>query len=363
MFSLTALLVIVSAVNQTTGTPLPRLAVLAKTPPAQTAPKTQTKYPEKITQLEQIYTLIKRRYVYPDTLYPEAAPEGQLVRTLNRDQLWEKGNWDEVRAFALKSIQNAKNSQAADAALEDMVAWLRDGHSTYLDAARVEQVQTRLGRSLVCLPAPSVQTFLQTSLQTSQTSILGSTRTLQTRLEGKVGIITLPDIIGFDRTFGMQAALEELRKRGAKAFVIDLRGNPGGQLVDMVGLAGLFQTGLLWKLHLRGMLIPFPIPAVGSAKFTEPLAMVVDNQVNSAAEGLSGGLQAVGRAKIFGETSAGNVEAVYPYCLSRGAIVFIASGQLSPWKGATWEGVGVIPDGQGGLPEAIKWAATQIKPS
>lgn len=357
MLSLTALLVIVSALNQTTGTP-PRVFPISTANPVikmvKTPAKLQTKYPEKITQLEQIYALVKRRYVYPDTLYPESAPEGQPLRTLNHDQLWEKGNWDEVRVFTLKTIQTAKTLQDADAALTDMVAWLRDGHSTYLDASRVKEVEIRFGRSLPCLPAPMAQTL------TAQT-VLGSTRTLESRLEGKVGIITLPDIIGFDRTFGVQAALEKLRKQGAKAFVLDLRGNPGGQLVDMMGLAGLFQTGLLWRLHLRGLIIPLPLPAVGNASYTEPLAMVVDHEVNSAAEGLSGGLQAVGRAKIFGETSAGNVEAVYPYCLSQGTIAFIASGQLSPWKGATWEGVGVVPDGQGGLPEAVQWAAAQVK--
>ena len=47
---------------------------------------------------------------------------------------------------------------------------------------------------------------------------------------------------------------------------------------------------------------------------------------------------------IVGATSAGNVEAVLPFCLRDGAQAWLATGVLAPLRGATWEGRGVVPD-------------------
>jgi len=316
------------------------------------------KFPGQEAQLERLYSLIQTRYVYPDKLEGAAKPStlnlapfvAPLTGALEAEAL-KGASWDAVRDFYARRIRAANTLEQADGALEDMIEWLGDHHSTYLTVARANQVKARFGGTIPCV------TY---SGQTSQTSLSGG-RALETRLEKGVGIVVLPDILGFDRTANMRSALLELRGKGAKAFVLDLRGNPGGQLVDMAGLAGLFWRGVMWRLSLRGLLFPLPIPAVGAAEFGEPLAIVVDKNVNSAAEGLSGGLQTVKRARVFGETSAGNVEAVYPYCLPDGAIAFIASGQLAPWGGATWEGRGVVPDGAGGLEGAVKWARGQIK--
>ena len=312
------------------------------------------KFPQQEAQLERLYSLIQTRYVYPDRLEGAVKPSTlnlapflvPLSGALEAETL-KGASWDAVRDFYARRIRLANTLEQADGALEDMVEWLGDHHSTYLTVARANQVKARFGGNIPCIN------------YSGQTSLSGG-RALETRLERKVGIVVLPDILGFDRTANMRSALLELRGKGAKAFVLDLRGNPGGQLVDMAGLAGLFWRGVMWRLSLRGLLFPLPIPAVGTAEFNEPLAIVVDRNVNSAAEGLSGGLQRVGRARVFGETSAGNVEAVYPYCLPDGAIAFIASGQLAPWGGATWEGKGVVPDGAGGLEGAVKWAQGQI---
>ncbi|MFN8510187.1 MAG: S41 family peptidase [Deinococcaceae bacterium] len=306
-----------------------------------------SRFPEAETQLKQIYALVKERYVYPKHLYPERDPA--IKMTLNEEDIWRIGNWDDVRDFYLSEVKKAKTQADADAALKGMVSWLRDDHSQYIDKVRAQEITRQYGRTLPCLPAPTLQ------------ANLFSPRSLEARMDGKVGIVVLPDIVGFDRTLAMRETLLKLKNQGAKAFVIDVRGNPGGQLVDMTGLAGLFQKGVLWRLKIRGWLFPLPIPAIGPADFKEPLAIVIDHDVNSAAEGFSGGLQTVGRAKIFGETSAGNVEAVYPYCLKNDSMVMLASGQLSPWTGPGWEGKGVVPDGIGGINEAIVWAKSQIR--
>ncbi len=47
---------------------------------------------------------------------------------------------------------------------------------------------------------------------------------------------------------------------------------------------------------------------------------------------------------VVGERTAGNVEAVLPFCLRDGSQAWIATGVLAPLLGATWEGRGVEPD-------------------
>jgi carboxyl-terminal processing protease len=113
--------------------------------------------------------------------------------------------------------------------------------------------------------------------------------------------------------------------------------------VEMMQAAGIFTSGFLWRTVTRWTL-PLPYPAIGQIETNAPLAILIDGGVNSAAEGLAGALQKKGRATIIGETSAGNVEAVLPFCLRDGSQAWIATGVLAPIGGPTWEGVGVIPD-------------------
>ena len=83
--------------------------------------------------------------------------------------------------------------------------------------------------------------------------------------------------------------------------------------------------------------------------------------MNSAAEGLAGAMQKKARATIIGETSAGNVEAVMPFCLRDGSQAWIATGVLAPIGGPTWEGIGVIPDIAISSEDALDAALTFLK--
>ena len=127
------------------------------------------------------------------------------------------------------------------------------------------------------------------------------------------------------------------------AFIVDVRGNPGGRFVEMMQAAGVFTNGFLWRT-ITSWTFPTPYPAIGVAATDLPLVILTDGGVNSAAEGFAGALQASGRATVVGKTTAGNVEAVLPFCLRDGSQAWIATGVLAPLRGATWEGRGVVPD-------------------
>lgn len=143
----------------------------------------------------------------------------------------------------------------------------------------------------------------------------------------------------------LRQAIERYDAR-AMGYVLDLRGNPGGLAIRMAEVAGFFMRGVPWRLVTRGFGVsPLPtIPLFGQPLTQKALVVLIDGEVNSAAEGLAGALKNARRAYLIGTRTAGNTEIVLPYCFPDGAVALVASGVLAPFSGPTWEGRGVEPD-------------------
>ena len=164
-----------------------------------------------------------------------------------------------------------------------------------------------------------------------------------------VVVMKLTNLVDADGLAAIQSAVRRYDAK-AKGYVLDLRGNPGGLALRMAEVAGVFMRGLPWRIVSRGIgAIPFPtIPFLGKPQTAKPLVVLIDGRVNSAAEGLAGALKNAKRAYVIGTKTAGNTEALTPYCFADGGVALVANGILAPLSGATWEGRGVEPD----LPEA-----------
>ena len=106
----------------------------------------------------------------------------------------------------------------------------------------------------------------------------------------------------------MRHAIVELKKQGAKSFVIDLRGNGGGLLNEAVEIVNLFvpknktivttkgktkQSNEIYKTKRE------PIDT------ESPIAILVDGQTASASEIVAGSLQDLDRAVIIGSRTFG----------------------------------------------------------
>ncbi len=242
-------------------------------------------------------------------------------------------DWDALgREYRPRAVA-AHSDRAFYRVLERLYDRLGDDHSVFVPPAKVARIR-RLYGDLPCLGVFGSQQ------DGADAERLGGVRY---RLDGGVGVVTVPDLATIGVAGDLREAVRRLDERGATAFVLDLRGNPGGRLVEMMGAAGVFTRGFLWRTLTRWTL-PLPYPALGAVATDKPLAVLIDRDVHSAAEGLAGALQSSGRARVFGETSAGNVEAVLPFCLRDGSQAWIATGVLAPLRGATWEGRGVVPD-------------------
>jgi carboxyl-terminal processing protease len=142
------------------------------------------------------------------------------------------------------------------------------------------------------------------------------------------------------------AALAELRAAGATALVIDVRGNPGGLVLMVRGIGGALvgdPTVSLGRMTTQAGVLELtanPPPQVFDGK----VAVLVDELSASTAEVFAAGLQAIGRARVFGQPSAGRALPSTFISLPDGDILQIATGRLADPNGRSIEGEGVRPD-------------------
>ncbi len=167
---------------------------------------------------------------------------------------------------------------------------------------------------------------------------------------GKAGVIAFNVwMTAVDREF--QIAMD--RFRGADGIVIDLRGNPGGLAAMIMGLAGHFlperaTLGVMKtkQSELRFNANPRLVNAAGDRvePYGGPLAILVDGLTGSASECFTGGMQSIGRARVFGQTSMGQALPALFDRLPNGDVLIHAWGDFVTGTGVRIEGRGVIPD-------------------
>lgn len=163
-------------------------------------------------------------------------------------------------------------------------------------------------------------------------------------------------LIGFN--VWMTAVNPEFQKamdrfRFADAIVLDLRGNPGGLAAMIMGLAGHFLNGrdTLGVMKTKDNELTFranPQLLDGAGERVEPykgpVAILVDGMTGSASECFTGGLQSLGRARVFGQTSMGQALPALFDRLPNGDVLIHAWGDFVTGTGVRIEGRGVVPD-------------------
>lgn len=165
-------------------------------------------------------------------------------------------------------------------------------------------------------------------------------------------------VIGFnvwmaavDREF--QIAID--RFRTADGIVIDLRGNPGGLAGMIMGLSGHFlkepaTLGVMTTKEsqhpLKFNANPRRVNASGQRvePYGGPVAILVDGLTGSASECFTGGMQSLGRARVFGQTSMGRALPALFDKLPNGDVLIHAWGDFVTGTGVRIEGRGVVPD-------------------
>ena len=130
--------------------------------------------------------------------------------------------------------------------------------------------------------------------------------------EHKLGYIYLPEFYAdFSNPKGKRCAadvaveIEKLKKENIEGIIIDLRGNGGGSLYDVVQMAGLFiEDGPIVQVKSRGDNPNVLRDRDKNVQYTGPLAVLVDESSASASEIFAAAIQDYKRGVIIGSTSS-----------------------------------------------------------
>lgn len=240
------------------------------------------------------------------------------------------------------------------------------------DRYRVETVMWALAHRRLAPPLDSAETVtfldaadrrvrlrLTSEAERSEPIRFGNLPTFFARFEHRRLTTASGECVGLIRFNGWLAPLMRQldaavdADRACAGMVLDLRGNTGGFGAMLSGVAGHFldRRDTLGLMRTRQTTLAFvanPRRVSQEARpvqpFAGPLAVLVDEGSASASEVFAGGMQGLGRARVFGRTSMGAVLAAIFDRLPNRDVFYHAIGEFTAPGGRTLEGRGVVPD-------------------
>jgi carboxyl-terminal processing protease len=140
------------------------------------------------------------------------------------------------------------------------------------------------------------------------------------------------------------------RMRDTPGVIIDLRGNPGGEVNEVLRIAGYFfpdRVSFGRFINRSGKFIPLFTRLEDDRIYTGAVVVLVNESSGSASEMFSGVLQENGRASVVGRQSCGCLLGIAKYreVEGGGELAISELGYISP-KGNRLEGSGVLPNEQ-----------------
>ncbi|WP_026794530.1 MULTISPECIES: carboxyl-terminal processing protease CtpA [Planktothrix] len=138
--------------------------------------------------------------------------------------------------------------------------------------------------------------------------------------------------------------IQSLEKKGAKAYILDLRNNPGGLLQSGIEIARLWldEGTIVYTVNRQGLLGSFE--AVGSALTQAPLVILVNPGTASASEILAGALHDNHRATLVGEKTFGKGLIQSLFDLSDGSGLAVTVAKYETPNHTDINKLGIMPD-------------------
>lgn len=202
-----------------------------------------------------------------------------------------------------------------DGALRGMVEALADPYVRYLDADELDDDRrtTRGPASIVALAL------------------------------GDLGYLRLESFDSERAGESFFAEIEILMQRGVRALIVDLRGNAGGLVLGGLQVLDVFLSEVVlgYRATRFGQV---PLGYANPRAETLPLAVLIDRDTASTAEIVAGGLQTHGRARLYGEVSAGKGVGQSTVPLSHGGELRLVTFAWALPDGRSIEGWGLTPD-------------------
>ncbi len=178
----------------------------------------------------------------------------------------------------------------------------------------------------------------------------------ETRKDGtKVGYIKISEFNAIIKA-KLEDALNTLEKQGVNAYVIDVRGNPGGAFQSAVEISSLFIDNRVATYVVDANHVELPFRTAAGRVIVnpeDPIAIWVDKNAASASEVFAGSLHDNCRAVVMGENSFGKGKIQAVYGLKNGAgLVLTVAKYITP-SGIDIQGAGIKPDIEVSLPPPL----------
>ena len=161
--------------------------------------------------------------------------------------------------------------------------------------------------------------------------------------EGQIGYIRVSefDEVTLEQFREAKAALES---QGMASMLIDLRGNPGGNLSTVCDmLREILPEGLIVYTEERdGERTDYKCD--GKTPWEKPLAVLINGASASASEIFAGAVQDYGIGQLVGTTTYGKgvVQQLFP--MTDGTMVKLTIAEYFTPKGRNIDGTGIVPD-------------------
>lgn len=161
-----------------------------------------------------------------------------------------------------------------------------------------------------------------------------------------VGYIRIERFSGLTDKELTRAMNELIAQHADSAYIIDLRGNPGGLVDAAVDAAGHFLDDgvVLIEKHADGSQKVYRARAGVDAPAETPVILLVDGNTASAAEILAGALQDRGRGTLVGEKTYGKGSIQRIHRLSDGSALHVTFAKWFTPNDRAIDGQGLEPD-------------------
>jgi carboxyl-terminal processing protease len=175
--------------------------------------------------------------------------------------------------------------------------------------------------------------------------------TVQSDTYGDVGYVRL-FIFNDLATSSLEREITSLMDQGAKALILDLRGNPGGLLDQAVSVSDLFlgQGVVVTQRSRDGQEAVYRSTDGGPAEQI-PLVVLIDGGSASASEVVAGALKVRGRAALIGQTSFGKGSVQHVHDMADGSQLHVTAALWFMPDGTAIQGKGLTPDVAVAVPE------------
>lgn len=183
-------------------------------------------------------------------------------------------------------------------------------------------------------------------------------RSCTVKTVGSVGYVYFSDFYPNTKEL-FDAALEDFAAQGVKSLIIDVRNNAGANyaaaaaVIDrIVPMASEGVGAIAVAKDKNGDVVK--LFSADSDQLNMSVAVLVNDRTSGAAELLACDLRDFGKAKLFGEKTAG--EGAYPelFELDDGGAVLLAVAKIYPYLSEPYDGVGVMPDTEVVMTDAEK---------